>query len=128
MKTQMKKIHEVSINESVVILEDYLKETGLRMSEIDYLIPHQTSKSSIIEGSKRYESILKDKPGEIVINLKYSGNTASTTHFIAMHKYLMENRFKKGERVMLLSFASGLEIGIVAFKLNLIIDDIIIVL
>jgi 3-hydroxy-3-methylglutaryl CoA synthase len=50
------------------------------------------------------------------------GNTSSTTHFVALWKYLREGRFVKGDRVLLLSIASGLEVGIVIFKVDQLVD------
>jgi 3-oxoacyl-[acyl-carrier-protein] synthase-3 len=46
------------------------------------------------------------------------GNTASTTLFVALHKYLTEKRFHAGDKIMLLSVASGLEIGVVVFVMD----------
>jgi 3-oxoacyl-[acyl-carrier-protein] synthase III len=61
-------------------------------------------------------------PGQVVCNLEEYGNTASTTHFLALYRYLQEKRFKKGDRVMLLCLASGLVIGTVIFTMNEIVE------
>jgi len=118
MKTKAKKIHQVSISSSKRIVGKALKEYNLSFDQIDYLIPHQTSRSSIFSGAKDYAVYFGAKPGRIIINLKNYGNTASTTHFLALYRYLDEQRFKHGDRIMLLSFASGLVIGIVIFSMN----------
>ena len=118
MKTDAKKIHQVSIADSPSILENTLRTHGLSFDDIDYLIPHQTSRSSIKAGMKHYAEYFGAKPANLVVNLKEFGNTASTTHFLAMYRYLKENRFKHGDRIMLLSFASGLVIGVVVFTIN----------
>ena len=47
----------------------------------------------------------------MVINVEDFGNTSSTTHFVALHRYLTEGRFQRGDKVLLLALASGLEIG-----------------
>ena len=49
------------------------------------------------------------------------GNTASTTLFLALHRYLDEHRFARGDKVLLLSVASGLEVGIAL----LVLDDLV---
>ena len=51
-------------------------------------------------------------PKHVVVNLEENGNTSSTTLFVALHKYLEERRIHKGDRVMLLSIASGVQVGI----------------
>ena len=122
MKTQMKKIHDVSIENAPAIIENALGKAGLKMSQIDFMIPHQTAKFSIQSGAKHFEQYFGEKPGEIVINLEKTGNTASTTHFATLYKYLQEKRFNKGDKIMLLSFASGLVIGVIVFTINDLID------
>ena len=58
-----------------------------------------------------------DFDGEIVYNLD-CGNTASTTHFLALHRCLLEGRIASGQRVLLLSFASGVVVGAVLFDID----------
>ena len=52
----------------------------------------------------------------MVITVDELGNTSSTTHFVALWKYLNEGRLAPGDHVMLVALASGLEVGIVLFK------------
>lgn len=118
MRTNMQKIHEVSILHAPRFIDDALKKVGWTMKDIDFLIPHQTAKLSIEAGAQSFARYFGELPGEILINLKETGNTASTTHFVALYKNLQEKRFKEGDKVMLLSFASGLVIGIVLFTMN----------
>lgn len=118
METDMKKIHRISIKNAPFIVGNALRKASLKLSEIDYLIPHQTAKVSIDLGAKLLVKYFKEKPGEIVYNLSETGNTASTTHFATLYKYLSENRFKIGDKIMLLSFASGLVFGVIIFSLN----------
>ena len=54
----------------------------------------------------------------VVVTVDEFGNTSSTTHFLALWKYLREGRFAPDDRVLLLSIASGLEVGIVIFKVD----------
>jgi 3-oxoacyl-[acyl-carrier-protein] synthase-3 len=118
MNTKAQKIHQVSIDESTSIVKTSLDSNGLTFDKIDFLIPHQTSRSSILAGANHYSQFFGEKPGQIVISLKETGNTASTTHFLALYKYLTEKQFNKGDQIMLLCFASGLIIGVVIFKMN----------
>ncbi|MCU0455115.1 MAG: hypothetical protein MUE74_02340 [Bacteroidales bacterium] len=121
MKTKSIKIHKASVANCLPIVSEALKANNLTFDMIDYLIPHQTSRSSIISGAIRlYESEDK-KPGNLVVNLRDNGNTASTTHFLAIYQYMNEKRFHVGDRIMLLCFASGLIIGVVIFMMDEII-------
>ena len=61
-------------------------------------------------------------PKHVVVTVDELGNTASTTHFVALSKYLREGRFAKRDRVMLLSLASGLEVGVIIFKVDQLVE------
>ena len=86
--------------------------------EIDYFIPHQTSARAIKKGVKEFSESMGGAPKHVVVTVDEFGNTSSTTHFVALWKYLREGRFAPQDRVMLLSIASGLEVGIVIFKVD----------
>lgn len=118
MKTEMMKIHEASISHAPDYVGEVLKKSGLSMHQIDYLIPHQTAKQSIDAGAASLVRHFREEPGEIVVNLHDTSNTASTTHITTLYKYLNEKRFKEGDKVMLLCFASGLVIGVIIFTMN----------
>lgn len=122
MKTYMKKIHSASIKHAPLLIERSLKKAGLRMKDIDYLIPHQTAKQSIHSGAKAFAQYFGEEPGEVLVNLEDTGNTASTTHFATLYKYLKSKFFKEGDKIMLLSFASGLVIGTMIFTFHDIIS------
>ena len=118
MKTKAKKIHQAAIMESAPVVKEALLKSSLTFNEINWLIPHQTSRSSILSGADHYFNCFGEKPGQIVITLKETGNTASTTHFLALYKYLNEKRFCEDDNIMLICLASGLIIGVVIFKMN----------
>jgi len=90
----------------------------LDFDAIDYLVPHQTSARAIRNGMKVLAARLGVEPKHVVQNVEEFGNTASTTHFVALHRYLEEGRLTPKDRILLLSFASGLEIGIVIFTID----------
>ncbi len=123
MKTQMKKIHDVSIENAPARIAMALKNAGLTMKQIDFMIPHQTSKHSIRSGARSFAACFGEEPGQILLNLENCGNTASTTHFTVLYKALKDRIFKEGDRIMLLSFASGIVIGIVIFSIHGIIKN-----
>ncbi|WP_317196650.1 3-oxoacyl-ACP synthase III family protein [Carboxylicivirga linearis] len=123
MQTLMKKLHKAALDESADFIEVCLKKHQLSFDKIDILIPHQTSQKAINIGAKRLLNHFKvKKVPKVVSNLELYGNTASTTHFIALYHLLMAKKVQKGERIMLLSHASGLVMGLVVFRLNAIVD------
>jgi 3-oxoacyl-[acyl-carrier-protein] synthase-3 len=118
MYTKARTIHKVAIEEFPSLLRETLDEDGLEFDAIDYVVPHQTSVRAIEKGVAELAARLGSVPRNVVVNVEEYGNTASTTHFVALDRYLNERRFKPGDRVMLLSFGSGLEVGVVITQLD----------
>jgi 3-oxoacyl-[acyl-carrier-protein] synthase-3 len=100
------------------LVAEVIAEAGIDLSDIDYLIPHQTSARAISKGTAEFARRLGAKPKHVVVNLEEYGNTSSTTLFLALHKYLQEQRIHKGDRIMLLALASGIEIGMAIFTIG----------
>lgn len=119
MFTKARTIHKVAIADTPPLLDEVLAISGVGVDEIDWLIPHQTSARAIEAGKRALAAHYGAAPRNVVVNVTELGNTASTTHFLALRRYLDEGRIKSGERVMLLSLASGLEVGVLLF----IVDD-----
>jgi len=118
MTTKMKEIHEASILHAPPIMEEALSEAGLTLDQIDYLIPHQTSRQAIQAGDEHFTLYFGTMAKHVVNNLEKVGNTASTSHIVALKQLLDDQILKGGERIMLLSFASGLVIGVTIFTLT----------
>jgi 3-oxoacyl-[acyl-carrier-protein] synthase III len=118
MHTDAREIHRVGVEDAVPMLREVLDQAGLEFDQIDYLIPHQTSARAIKKAMVEFAERLGGAPRHVVVTVDELGNTASTTHFVALWKYLNEGRFSEGDRVLLLSLASGLEVGIVIFRVG----------
>ena len=118
MTTDGRKIHQVAIADTPPILENALKQCGMKFSDIDHFIPHQTSNQAITSGARRFSRYFNGRPGNIVVNLQEYGNTASTSHFLALYRLLTEKRFKPGEKILLMALASGLVTGVVTFTMD----------
>jgi 3-oxoacyl-[acyl-carrier-protein] synthase-3 len=122
MYTKARTIHSVAIAESPPLLQEALAQAGLGFGDIDYVIPHQTSARAIEKGTQAIAERLGVAPKHVVVTVDELGNTSSTTHFLALHKYLREHRFEKGDLIMLISFASGLEVGVMIFAMGELVD------
>jgi 3-oxoacyl-[acyl-carrier-protein] synthase-3 len=122
MYTKSRKLHRVAIEDVPPLVAEVIGEAGIDLADIDYLIPHQTSARAIRKGTAEFARRLGATPKHVVVNLEEYGNTSSTTLFVALHKYLEEQRIRKGDRVMLLALASGIEIGIAIFTIDSQVD------
>jgi len=118
MKTRMKEIHDASISHAPKVMEQALEEANLGMDEIDHIIPHQTSTHAIRAGHIHFSKHFGKIKANVLINLTKMGNTASTSHVLALYRFLKEGKVKRGDRIMLLSFASGLVIGVMIFTMH----------
>jgi len=122
MYTRARKLQKVAMEDMVPLLTEVLDQAGVDLDEIACLIPHQTSARAIRKGTADFARRIGAKPKHVVINIEENGNTASTTLFLALHKYLEEHRVSKGDKVMLLSLASGIEIGIAIITIDSQVD------
>ena len=118
MYTKSRTLQKVAISNMPPLVEEALAQAGIGLSDIDYLIPHQTSARAIRKGVQAFTQRIGATPKHVVVNLEEYGNTSSTTLFVALHKYLEERRLRRGDRVMLLALASGVEIGLAVFGLD----------
>jgi 3-oxoacyl-[acyl-carrier-protein] synthase III len=122
MYTKSRTLHKVAIEDMAPLVAETIAEAGIDLADIDYLIPHQTSARAIHAGTQAFVRRLGTRPKHVVVNLEEYGNTSSTTLFVALHKYLEEKKINKGDRVMLLALASGIEIGIAIFSIDNLVD------
>ena len=118
MHTDAREMQGIAIKDLAAMLREMLDQAGLKFDEIDYFIPHQTSVRAIKKGTEVLSEGFGSAPKHVVITIDELGNTASTTHFVALSKYLKEGRFAPEDRVLLLSHASGMEVSIVIFKVD----------
>lgn len=122
MLTRARTIHRVAMQDAPLLLEEALAASGMRLADVDWVIPHQTSARAIRAGERELAERLGAHPKHMVVNVEDRGNTASTTHFVALHRYLGEGRFRRGDKVVLLSLASGLEIGVVVLVMDELVE------
>jgi len=118
MFTRARKIHEVAMAGGPPLIEEVLAQVGLTLGDIDWLIPHQTSVRAIRAGERELAKRTGEHPKHVVVTVDEYGNTASTTLFVALHRYLSERQLRAGDKILLLSVASGLQIGVVLFELD----------
>jgi 3-oxoacyl-[acyl-carrier-protein] synthase-3 len=118
MFTRARKIHEVAMSEGPPLIEEVLALAGVRLGDIDWFIPHQTSVRALRAGERVLAERTGEHPRHMIITVDEYGNTASTTLFLALHRYLAEHQIHAGDKVLLLSVASGLEVGVVLFVVD----------
>ncbi len=119
MFTNSRAIQKAAIANTPLLLNEVLDAVGISIHDIDHVITHQTSARAIRKGMARMSESFGDSPRhDAVITVDRYGNTASTTHTVALVEELEAGHIEPGERVALLALASGLEIGVVLLTLD----------
>jgi 3-oxoacyl-[acyl-carrier-protein] synthase III len=119
MFTNSSAIQRAAIADLPVLLREALAAAGLDITDVDHVIPHQTSARAIRKGMASLGEALGGRPANpAVVTVDRYGNTASTTHVVALVEELEAGRIRAGDRVGLVALASGLEIGVVLFTVD----------
>ncbi|WP_370476581.1 3-oxoacyl-[acyl-carrier-protein] synthase III C-terminal domain-containing protein [Tamlana flava] len=114
MLTDSVNLTEAGIKTGIAFAISTLEKADWSAAECDHLIMHQTSKMTLDSAKKEINKILNGDyfhDGNTVINLKNRGNTASTSHFVALADRLSSGSVEKGDKVVFSITASGLTVG-----------------
>ncbi|MFH1479017.1 MAG: beta-ketoacyl-ACP synthase III [Candidatus Omnitrophota bacterium] len=84
-----------------------IKKIGIKVSDIDLLIPHQANIRILLAVAKRV-GIGKEK---IFMNIEKYGNMSAASTAVALVEAAQEGRMKKGDHVVLVAFGGGLTYG-----------------
>ena len=121
MVTDSKELLRVGAIETARHFVDSLSEHGWTLDCVDHLIPHQVSKGAPDMLLREINAGLggpKLSRKKVVDNLAERGNTATTTHLVALHDHIETERIRSGERVVFSVTASGLTVGTALYVLD----------
>ncbi len=119
MFTDSRAIQRAAMDNTPVLLQEVLDTAGISIHDIDHVITHQTSARAIRKGMAALSESFGDTPRhDAVITVDRYGNTASTTHTVALVEELEARHIAPGETIALIALASGLEIGVVLVTLD----------
>lgn len=89
---------------------EVMRQNNLTPGDVDWVIPHQANLRIEEAVAKRAEI----DPSKVLINIERYGNTSSATIPLAMWDF--EDRFKKGDKLILTAFGAGFVHGAAYFK------------
>lgn len=114
MFTHSRAIQQAALADTPALLAEVLEQLNLSIRDIDHVITHQTSARAIRKGMSELEARFGARARhDPVITVDRYGNTASTTHTVALVEELEAGHIRPGDTIALLSLASGLEIGVI---------------
>ena len=98
-----------------------LDRMGWSLSDLQHLIVHQTSRASIVGAKRMYAQVFGKQAVEevnFVDNVSCRGNTATTSHFIALMDQIRAGNVNSGDRVLFGIAASGIVVGNAVYQLD----------
>ncbi len=120
MYTESARLLDVAENYAIPDIVRALEALQWGKKELDHLISHQTAQRAI---DTLYEvnrlgqrEVLHE--GNVVNNLSERGNTASTSHFVALWDNIQNGRIRSGDRLLFAVQGSGMTIGTAAYVLD----------
>lgn len=102
-----KEVFKLAINNITNMILETVEKNGLRLKDIDLIIPHQ-SNLRIIEATMEKLGLPMEKA---FVNIDKYGNTSSASIPIAIDEARKEGLLHKGNIVMLVAFGGGLTWG-----------------
>ncbi|HYV48750.1 MAG TPA: 3-oxoacyl-[acyl-carrier-protein] synthase III C-terminal domain-containing protein [Myxococcaceae bacterium] len=122
MRTESVRLGLVGIREGVRHLQLVLGRLGRRPRDYQHFIAHQTSLATLTGAKRAAQQVFPEEEdsGEdrTVVNLAERGNTASTSHFVALWDHIHNGRIRSGDRILFTTVASGLVAGIGSYQLD----------
>jgi 3-oxoacyl-[acyl-carrier-protein] synthase III len=121
MVTNPFKLNPIALKHAIMHADYTRKRIGWSPDAFQHLILHQVSKISL-DGAIRKINKLYNKNictrDNVINNLTERGNTASTTHMVALKDCIRKNRIKSGDNVFFSIYGSGLTIGSAFYTLD----------
>jgi len=95
-----------------VYLKRALDATGWKIADLRHVIPHQVSVRAVRQGVKVLARYFKCRMPDIFLCCAATyGNTTTTSHFVALHEFMLNGRINPGDNILLVSGASGIVIS-----------------
>ncbi|MGV0747431.1 amino acid adenylation domain-containing protein [Mycolicibacter minnesotensis] len=104
----------IAVKHSVPYVAAVMQRHGWRPETADQLLMHQTSEASINDAILTINRVFgagAASRANTICNLAERGNTATTTHFVALYDYINAGRINSGDNVVLSITGSGQTIG-----------------
>ncbi len=104
---QGKELFKVAVHSMAHGLEIACKRAGIKLSDIDCVVPHQANDRIITAVAEK----LKLPKEKIFINIHKYGNMSAASIAVALYEAVHEGRIKRGDYVALVAFGAGLVSG-----------------
>lgn len=103
-------VYKHAVSNMAEVSAQIMERNGLKGEDIAWLIPHQAN-LRIIDAVVSRTGVDHDR---VIINIDHIGNTSAAS--IPLGMWEMENKFKKGDNIILTAFGAGFTWGAVYIK------------
>lgn len=104
LKMQGSEVFKVAVRTMDQAVRDVMENAGLKITDIDCLIPHQANMRILQAVAERLEMPLE----KIFINVEKYGNMSSASTAVALYEAVKTGKIKKNDYVVLVAFGGGL--------------------
>ena len=120
MFTEMGKMTDAALMPSIRHLEEVVSRSALRHEDFSHIVMHQTSRRVLREAARVLSREMPWVPQgrSHIDNLADRGNTASTSHFVALMDQSLGGRIRSGQSVAFSITGSGLTLGSALYTLD----------
>lgn len=101
---QGQELFKIAVNSMAEAVGHAVKKAGLKLSDIDCVVPHQANDRIISAVAKK----LKIPKEKIFVNIDKYGNMSAASIAVALCEAVEQKRIKKGDMVVLVTFGAGL--------------------
>jgi 3-oxoacyl-[acyl-carrier-protein] synthase-3 len=107
IKMQGREVFKLAVNHFSDLINDALIANNVKLTELDWLIPHQAN-LRIIESLAHK---LKLSAEQVIITLQKQGNTSAASIPLALDAAVRDGRIKTGQLILLAAFGGGITWG-----------------
>ncbi len=114
VKMNGKEVYKYVVTKLPVYIEECVEKSGLKLDEIDYLVPHQAN-MRIIEA---LEDRLKFNKEHVISNIQEYANTSAASIPIALTEAIQSGKIKLPATAILTGFGAGMTVGTTVVRLR----------
>ena len=108
-----KEVYKYAITKTVLNINELLNKANMPMEEIKYIIPHQSN----LKIMKAIATRLHIGMEKMYTNIETKGNTFCASIPIALYDMQKEGLLQQGDKVILLGYGGGLNIGSILMEI-----------
>jgi 3-oxoacyl-[acyl-carrier-protein] synthase-3 len=112
IKMEGREVFKVAVEVMADSAREVVKKGGLKIEDVDYLIPHQAN-LRIIKATRERLGIPEER---VHVNLNRYGNMSSASTPIALYEAKKQGKIKQGDYIVMVAFGGGLAWGSLLLK------------